>query len=364
MSVGILKGTSKEAMRDNNLSALLTEIHRNGEMSRAELGERLGLSKTTIAELVDELEQLELLTKNGSEIRSSAGRPSHVVAPSKLPLVVVFNPEIDGITVGLVNLAGEVVWEKFTQMNRTYSPSEFSAYASQVFAELEPELAARIWAGVAVLPGAIEKTTARLIAAPSLEWQSVFLKADLEAILKLPVFLVNNGRAATIAEHHFGYATNLRNAVCIISGAGGVGGGVIVNREVLDGERGVAGEIGKMRIHDSDLGLPGNMSFGHLMTRERVEDAPALHARVLTNALATLRDLFDPEVIVVLGYLGELVETRRAAILKELNDGALIARGDDFLISRATGLNSMLLLGGAEIAWSELLANPRQTLKR
>ena len=87
-------------------------------------------------------------------------------------------------------------------------------------------------------------------------------------------------------------------------------------------------------------------------------------ARVLTNALATLRDLFDPEGIVVLGYLGHLLEAKRESILNELNDGALIQRTHEFLISRPDGLKSMMLIGGAERAWAGLIQNPRQGLRK
>lgn len=364
MAIGILKGTRKEEMRDHNLSALLTEIHRNGEMSRAELGERLGLSKTTIAELVEELEQLKLLSRIGSESRISAGRPSHLVGPSDLPLVLVFNPERDGINAGLVNLRGEVVWQHFDDRSEPYSPHDFVAVVAKVVSELPDDFAERVFATSVVLPGAVEKETQTLIAAPSLEWKSVALVSELEEIVQTAVVLVNNGHAATIAEHHFGYATKMNNVVCIISGAGGVGGGVVVNRSLVGGERGIAGEIGKMRIHDSDLGLPGNMSFGHLMKQENIAGAEEMHARVLTNALATLRDLFDPQAIVILGYLADLLEARRESILGELNDGALIKRTDDFLISRPEGLKHMFLLGGAEAAWSSLISNPRQGLQK
>ena len=364
MPIGILQGTSKEAMRDHNLSALLTEIHRNGEMSRAELGERLGLSKTTIAELVDELEQLRLLSRVGSESRSSAGRPSFVVGPNESPLVFVLNPERDGISAGLVNLRGEIVWENFEARDALYSPREFVQTVERLFAAVAGEFSDRIFATSVVLPGAIEKDTGLLIAAPSLDWNSVELAQDVESIVTMPVSLINNGHAATIAEHHFGFATHMRNAVCIISGAGGVGGGVIVNRALVEGERGIAGEIGKMRIHDSDIGLPGNMSFGHLMQEHAIAEAMDVHARVLTNALATLRDLFDPEGIVVLGYLGHLLEAKRESILNELNDGALIQRTHEFLISRPEGLKSMMLIGGAERAWAGLIQNPRQGLRK
>ena len=72
----------------------------------------------------------------------------------------------------------------------------------------------------------------------------------------------------------------------------------------------------------------------------------------------TLRDLHDPELIVLGGYLGSLVKCRFDEILNLLNKDALRSRTRDFLVPRVTELKPMVLIGAAEKAWQELVQNP------
>ena len=55
-------GTNQEAVRRHNLATLLGHVHRSGGVSRARLTERMGLNRSTIADLVRELEDLAAVT--------------------------------------------------------------------------------------------------------------------------------------------------------------------------------------------------------------------------------------------------------------------------------------------------------------
>ena len=377
---------TKTGMRARNLSALLYEIHYRRVVSRVELAAALGLSKTTISALVEELANLGLVDSLGAESRAGAGRPGELLTPSDRRTVLIVNPEIDVTTIGLVAMGGRVLCKERFQHSRN-QPTTLSQVTKQIeqfLVALGEPSRAMVEAMVLVVPGAVDSETETVVAAPSINWTGVHANVALERVARCPVTTMNNGRAATIGEWAFGAARNLHDAVCIFSGTGGVGGGMIVNGAVVAGASGLAGEIGKMRIHDSDLGLPGNLSFGHLMQRDAIvaelgfaelgdeefrhELLSALkvrslasvdgQSRVLANALATLRDLLDPEVIVLGGYLGSLLEAERQQLLEEINDGALTKRGDDFLVSRSVGLEDMVLLGAAETHWRHVLADP------
>jgi hypothetical protein len=65
--------------------------------------------------------------------------------------------------------------------------------------------------------------------------------------LSLPVILENDANAAAIGEHAFGAAKNFQNAVIVTLGTG-VGGGIIINGNILRGINGTAGEIGHICV--------------------------------------------------------------------------------------------------------------------
>jgi predicted transcriptional regulator len=70
-----------EEIRRHNLGMLLEQVHRDGELTRAELTQRLGLNRSTIGALVAELGELGLIDEHVPIGNERAGRPSHVVSP-------------------------------------------------------------------------------------------------------------------------------------------------------------------------------------------------------------------------------------------------------------------------------------------
>jgi len=374
--------TGKDAIRQKNLSALLREVHLERTVSRAALGETLGLSKTTIAELVSELVGTGLIVRVGNEQSGAAGRPSQLVAASPDPLVLVVNPEIDGLTIALVNFFAEIVDVQYVELESAYSVETTIALVWEYLLKSQSLHARRPHGVVLALPGAIDFNSQKLINAPSIGWRDIDVASEFEKALSLRVWAINNARAATISEHSFGAAKGLANVICLFSGVGGIGGGIVVNNQVLEGSNGLAGEVGKMRLNAD--GPQKHLSFGELMHREEIVGAlgksrltdealdellsntkdAGVHkvidaqVSVLLSAIETLRDLFDPEAILLGGYLGSLVASRKSQIVNTLNSTSLKYRDEDFLVPRATELKPMVLIGAAEIAWEEILADP------
>ncbi|MBL7070023.1 MAG: ROK family protein [Candidatus Omnitrophica bacterium] len=79
-------------------------------------------------------------------------------------------------------------------------------------------------------------------------WHNVPLRAILRKRLALAVFLDNDANLMSLAEYRLGAAKGAENAVCLTLGTG-VGGGVIINRQLYRGSGSVAGEIGHIPVN-------------------------------------------------------------------------------------------------------------------
>jgi glucokinase len=73
------------------------------------------------------------------------------------------------------------------------------------------------------------------------------LAAAVSNELNLPVVLENDANAAAVGEQSFGAARGFQNAIVVTLGTG-VGGGIIINGNVLQGIDGTAGEIGHICV--------------------------------------------------------------------------------------------------------------------
>jgi glucokinase len=121
-------------------------------------------------------------------------------------------------------------------------------------------------------------------------WKGVRIQAQLEQLLQLPTFLINDVRAITLAEKLFGAGRSVASMVMAAIGTG-IGGGVVINNELIFGKDGSAGEFGHINVEPDGI-LCGCGSRGCL---ECYASGPAIAGfalRALVQQNSTLiRDL-------------------------------------------------------------------------
>jgi len=83
--------------------------------------------------------------------------------------------------------------------------------------------------------------------APNLRWKNVPFKSLLYQKLKIPIHVLNDVRAATWAEWHFGAGRDCQDIVCLFIGTG-IGGGIVSGGHLLVGANNSAGELGHIVI--------------------------------------------------------------------------------------------------------------------
>ena len=101
-------------------------------------------------------------------------------------------------------------------------------------------------AGVGVA-GQCLGSTGTVLNAPNLGWRDVPLGDPLRAALGLDVRVVNDLSAAAWGERRFGAARGVDDAVLVFVGSG-IGSGLILGGRLHEGGRGVAGELGHIKV--------------------------------------------------------------------------------------------------------------------
>lgn len=108
-------------------------------------------------------------------------------------------------------------------------------------------------------PGVLDPQKGVVRSAANLEgWTDVPLRDWLQEDLKRPVRVMNDANAAALGEIRFGAARGVENLVLLTLGTG-IGGGIVLGRRVIEGSRGLAGELGHMRI---EMGQPRPCACG------------------------------------------------------------------------------------------------------
>ncbi len=79
------------------------------------------------------------------------------------------------------------------------------------------------------------------------KWYQVPIRQWLEDRVGLPVGVINDVRAITLAEKRFGAGRDVESMAMVAIGTG-VGGGVVLNGELVIGQHGSAGELGHITV--------------------------------------------------------------------------------------------------------------------
>lgn len=243
----------QQLLKQINRMALVRQLCAKPALSRADLAETLGLTKSTVSLLVRELMDEGWLMERELVTTGSLGRrptPLHI-NPQRLVLLGA-DVGVDNTRVVAASLTGQILASIVVDYADALDPQlclQAVAKAFSKIAKLEP-ISGREICGLGVgLPGGVDEAQGVLRFAPNLGWRNVNVAGQLRKYLKgtrlenTPLFIQNEADAAALAEFEFTDQVGADPLVYVSIGHG-VGAGVVVNDRLLTGCRGFAGEIG------------------------------------------------------------------------------------------------------------------------
>ncbi len=383
-------GVASDGLRRTNLRAILQAVHHRGPTTRAVLTRQLGLNRSTIGDLVAELQALGLVSEGTGPV-GGPGRPSHVVSPCPENAVVAVDVGVDRISAAVVGLGGGVSERRTRPHHRgEHDVAHVVESAAQMVEDLVAATpgARHLGVGVAV-PGAVRAADGLVQFAPNLGWTRAPFTALLAERLALPVNAGNDADLGVLAEHVRGAAVGFTHPA-YLNGSVGIGGGFLVDGVPLRGAHGYAGEVGHLQVDTTGpqcrcgavgcwesragenrlLQLAGRLPGGgpeavaEVMAaarngEARATDAFAEVAGWVGVGLRAVINVFNPDVIVLGGSLAQIWDVAADAVDAAVQQGAPLAPRDELTITAARlGLDSPLV-GAAELAFARLLDDPQ-----
>lgn len=168
---------------------------------------------------------------------------------------VCFGIDVGGTTVkmGLFTLDGQVL-DKWEIVTRTENNGEniLPDIAKSIEAKLQEKSIDKkdvIGAGIGV-PGPV-RADGTILKAANLGWGVFNIATTLEELTGLKIKANNDANVAALGEMWQGGGRGYQNVVLITLGTG-VGGGIIVNGEIVTGTNGAGGEVGHIHVEDNE----------------------------------------------------------------------------------------------------------------
>jgi len=351
---------TSETARDINRRIVLNLIRTHQPISRADLARQSGLQRSTVSVIAEQLIQERWITEgaNGHTLRGR--RPVFLHLNKERVGIIGINVRPIMTTLALADLDAN-----FLAQDSLPTPQD----PKQFIAELVPRVKNLITArpeltceGIGVsLPGRVDLETKRLVFAPNLGWKDFDLKTPLEKATKLPVELENAANSCALSEICFGRrAEGLRNLV-VVTVSEGIGCGLILNHQLVQGSTGTAGEFGHAAIVPDGL----ECSCGNRGCWEMYASNSAA-VRTYTNSIAPARRSKRPtsETTVTFEDLLRLAEQGDAKAAEALDDMAkYLGRGIAPLVA-GLAPDMIVIVGEVTRAWSRVGPIIKETVRQ
>jgi predicted NBD/HSP70 family sugar kinase len=394
---------SKATMRDVrrvNRSAVLRPMFFEGPLNRVGLAERTGLSSGSVTNVTSALLEEGLITEVGLE-ESDGGRP-RVLLQVNAEFGAVIGVEIGetGIRVEGFDLRMRVAGVADVRLHPQHHPAGVAIEATieaikKLQAQFDLEGRRLLGVGIAV-PGIVDhrENDAR-VHAPNIGWSDVALERQVRQEVGVPVFAENGAKVLGQAEMWLGAGRGAQHAVVALWGTG-VGAAIFANGTlyrgasssawewghtsiVAGGKRCRCGATGCLEAYIGAAALleewrstdpkatfptdPDEEDWADRMleaasTNAATADALKRAATYFGIAAANLANLFNPERVIIGGWLGlKFAPPMLKAIREVVAEQALEYTASHLSIELGQLGSEAVALGATTLVIDELLSN-------
>lgn len=325
------------------------EIWSQGPISRRDLVDRTGLTKSTVFQLTEELRTEGLILREGLETSGSQG--------GRRAALLHINPDsvrVAGVHLGTTHTVVTIA----DTFGRTLDFASWPTLRRDAEASLNEvanairtlgeKYGAPSAVGVAV-PGLVDRDTGVCLNAPNLGWRNVPVGASLRSHIDIPVIALNTVQAMAVAEMAH-LQTDRTTTMAMLYAGTGIGTALIADGVLVRGSRGLAGELGHLQVRKPENQDAERCSCGRIGCLESVVGLDAILIKAQKRGLREgnrrptlkyLRQLAfegDDIALEIIREVGRELGNAVASVVQTLNPDIIVLAGaltalDDMLLS-------------------------------
>ncbi|MEO3751336.1 ROK family transcriptional regulator [Streptomyces sp. B6B3] len=282
---------------------VLKLLRDEGPLSRVELADRLGVSRTTMAGEVTRLTELGLAERAGPAA-SRGGRRSTLVDLSSELRFVGIAIGATAMSVAVTDGRLAVLGQRYVEMDVRLGPEHVLARALELTRKVLSEQGVERPAGAGIgVPGPCDFHSGVPVSPPIMPgWDGYPVRESLARELGCPVLLDNDVNVMALGEQHSGVAKTARDFLFVKIGTG-VGCGIVVDGQLYRGVDGCAGDIGHIRVEEfgptcacGNTGCLEAFFGGSALARDAMAAARAGRSPALATRLAERGELDAADV--------------------------------------------------------------------
>lgn len=368
----------QQAIKRLNRRLILEALRQSGPQSRAALARAVGLTKSTVSSLVQEMLEEGLLNE-GNQHKPGLGRPGTELEFSpQHTLALGVELGVENTQIVLLDL-NNTIHDKWNWVESPHTPlaERLSKLARQVQSRLSNPTQL-LGVGLAI-PGVVNGRD--LIYAPGPGWRNERPAEMLEALLKVHTIIDNDANAAALGETFWG---EQQSPLVYVVMTTGLGTGLVVDGQIYRGRLGAAGELGhwltgQPQHRSGAKDVEDNLSlramveryqaasnrkedFWGILQRAEQQDPYALQAlqnlaHELGRFVVNLCVTFDPAVVVLGGAGAEAWKRLEAPLRQTIRNLAFIPEHAEIPVKPSAFGHLAPAMGAAALVLQRFLAN-------
>lgn len=325
-----------EALRERNRLRVIDALRRTGTATRSELAQLTGLSRTTIATLVADLQARGLVVEPELDRSGGRGRPAALLrldASAGAALGVDFGHR--HVRVAVADLSSTLLAEASAPVDTDHDADGALDAAAQlvddVLREAGVERSRVVGAGMG-LPGPYDRGREMINSATILPgWVGRNAAEELGRRIEVQVAADNDANLGAVGELTFGAGRGISDFV-YVKMATGIGAGLVLRGALHRGATGIAGELGHVQVQPDGIvcncGGRGCLqtvaSVPTLLDAARAAHGPALTLQGFVELVAD----GDFGARRIVGEAGRAVGRVLADLCNHVNPQAIVVGGD------------------------------------
>ena len=331
---------------------VLDVIRRAGGLTRAEIIERTGLSRSTVAARLDALQGAGLIS-SGQSIAARGRPPSHFHFREDQGALLIADAGATGVRTAVTDLGGHIRCDVRAALDITIGPDNWLQAVGELFNQLleSADLTKEAVRGIGLaVPGPVDFASAAVVSPPIMTgWDAYPIRSWFASRFDCPVVVDNDANAMALGEHAREFSQ--RDSLVMVKVATGIGAGIIAHGSIYRGADGAAGDIGHIQITPRDEtlaadGEPPVCRCGNVGCLEAYAGGWALLRDLRTggrdvDTIADVVDLIvagDPLAVNLARRTGRLIGRTLSEVVSLLNPsvvviGGELAAGSDYVMA-------------------------------
>jgi len=250
-NLDIITGNSK-VLRGINRTMILNIIREKQPISRSSIAKLTGLNKSTVSSIISEILSEDLIYEQMSKDQNIGRNPIDLYLKLNKYVVGAINIDSSITRFAIADIDGSIKGESSIDTDST-DPAAFVELCIRELLTLSHSLDFYHLEGLGVsIAGIVDSKNLIVNFAPNLGWEEFNIGEVIRKSLPdINIIAVgNDAKSSALAELWFGdHELNLSNFVFLSIGPG-IGAGIVVDNNLMNGEYQAAGEFGHMIIYE------------------------------------------------------------------------------------------------------------------